>query len=45
MKKLDAFAIGFLVVGYILQRAIATKIPYSYRQSIGDILEYVTDRQ
>ena len=45
MKKLDVFAIGSLVVGYILQQVIATKIPYSYRQSVGDILEYVTDNR
>ena len=45
MKKLDVLAIGSLVLGYILQQVIATKIPYSYRQSVGDIWEYITDRQ
>ncbi len=43
MKTLDKCAIVTVVLGFVAQRVISKRVPYSYRQTVTDLVGYLTN--
>jgi len=41
MKHLDILWVGTIVVGFVVQRTMACRIPYSYRQNLRSTFSYL----